>query len=840
MLVSIEWLNEYVDLNGQSPKDIAHLLTQLGHEVEKCETILPLPSDILVGEILEAKKHPKADTLQVCIVGIAQEQNLSIVCGAKNARKGLKVAVATIGTELSGNFKIKESKIRGELSEGMLCSEKELGLSEENAGIMELQNSWKVGEALASYVDLADSVLELSITPNRADCLSYLGLARDLAAKLGLPLKQTKAASFVHSRKTKEYLRIKIDADVGCARFTGLHIAGLKPISSPGWMQKRLKSSGMRPINLIVDVTNYVLLETGQPIHAYDERFLEEGLLQVRSATLNDKLQTLDGSQAKLEPGDLLVCDGKKSVALAGIMGGANSEVREDTANIIVEVAHFDARQIRRTAKRLGLNTEASHRFERGIDVNNIPKVSLRVADLLNQCMLEQGYEGIQVAEILDQCPHARKLARIALRLSRVKTLLNLPYLSIETCVKHLEGLQIQLIDKIKDRMLFEIPSFRQDIVREVDLIEEIARLEGFDKIPYELPKMDITPNPEHPIIAFADNLKVCLAQAGLSETISFPFRNLQDYEKLHMNHKHPFWPSLEIANPLNEEMGFLQTSLVPGLLSALAHNRHYGQKGSQLFEIGRVYFEHDLQSKLAETSLFKDWARPELHLTPKAQEEESRCIERTLVAGICDIQGMNQEWNKKDLPDFFHGKLIIEKLFKAFSNVELCWEKIDHDEVPYLHPGAAAKISCGALNFGYLGELHPRVALNWGFGESIPLVFELDLEAIFEACHAQVSVDPNARKFPAIIRDFAFVVDEQISFQELKQAFESFPNKKLAQGMHLFDLYKGSHIPTGKKSMAASFIFESMEKTLTDKEVEKESNAMLKWLQKEIGAELR
>ncbi|MFK7823000.1 MAG: phenylalanine--tRNA ligase subunit beta [Oligoflexales bacterium] len=843
MLVSLNWLNEYCDFSDLSPEIIAETLTQLGHEVEGSETIAPIPKGVIVGQIKTAAKHPGADSLQLCDVDVGAGELLKIVCGAPNARSGLKVAVATVGTQLAPDFKIKASKIRGEPSQGMLCSEKELSISEANEGILEITADWKLGSPIADYVNTDDIILDISLTPNRADCLSYVGLARDLAAKLGRTLRLPDIKCGSGEFQTSEKVKVKIAADAGCARFTALAIEGVKSVAAPTWMQTRLKAAGMRPINLLVDVTNYVMLELGQPIHAYDKRYLEGGVIEVRSATLGETLSTLDGNTVELDPGDLLICDSTKSVGLAGIMGGANSEVKSDTSDLIIEVAHFFPTQVRKTSKRLGLHTEASHRFERGIHIENIDQVSLRVGTLLERCLLEVGEQAPQVScKLLDVYPAPQTPAKIALRLPRVRSFLNLHQLSLDDCVKHLSALQFKLIDKTTERMLFEIPGFRHDIVREVDLIEEVARLEGFEKVPYELPRMNITPNIEHPIIEFTDSVKLVLAQLGLTEAISFPFHSVHDYEKLRLKIGHPYWPTKELLNPLNEEMAFMQTSLIPGLLKASRLNRHHGHKGSRLFEVGRAFYDFGavtLDKK--QYPLFSDWDRDELHLTAKAHGEKSRPIERNLVAGIFDHLYREQGWDHaEEQAHFFHGKGVVEALCASFGLYCLEWHRPSESELPFMHPGACAKIISGSHVLGFVGELHPSSALDWELGGESPVVFELDLEALYMAQDQKQDVDPRPRKFPAVIRDFALVVDEGLSYANLEKAVNEFPKKKNLKRMRLFDLYQGEHVESGKKSMAASFVFESLEKTLTDKEVEKESQNLLQWLKQRVGSELR
>lgn len=844
MHISLEWLNEFLDLKDLSGDQVSDILTSIGHEVESVTSLEALPETILTGKILSAEPHPQADKLQVCQVDVSAESPLTIVCGAPNARPGLCVAVATIGTDLGEGFVIKPAKIRGQASEGMLCSEKELGLGDEHDGILELPTDTKPGVQLETILPKKDTILEVSLTPNRGDCLSYLGMARDLAARLGKTVTRPDTSVSHASYKTRDKVSVKVDADAGCGRFTALHMEGLKAVQSPYWLRRRLTASGMRPINLLVDITNYVLLETGQPVHAYDERFLAGGQIHVRNAHIKDALTTLDGADAGLKSGDLLICDAEKPVGLAGIMGGANSEIKEDSTALVLEVAHFDPIQIRKTAKRLALHTEASHRFERGIDLESIPQVSLRVASLIQSCSKECGIDTVQVAdELIDWYPNPVSRPRIALRLKRARALLGLPHLKLETCIKHLESLELTLIDQTSERMLFEIPGFRNDLNREVDLIEEVGRIEGFEKVPYEMPKMNIAPGYEQPVIRFAEQAKAGFAAAGLNECISFPFHSEQDYKNLGVSEQHPLWPSAGLENPLNEEMGWLNTSLIPSLLKAVLRNRHHGQKGSKLFEFGRAFFKKEqLEATAKSASYYQSWAQPGAHLTPKAQSEADRIVEKNLIAGICDHPFHKQTWEQAEsAPGFFHGKQLLTKVIRLYSHKDISWSRPENPETfPWLHPGASGVLSVEGVTLGYLGELHPKIALNWGLKGDLPVVFELDLEALFSICRQDILIDSTQRKFPAVHRDLALLIDRNTSWQEIRQSISEFPKKKFLQHSELFDIYIGEGIPDQKKSIAASFVFECQDKTLTDKEVEKETTQLLAWLKKQHDAELR
>lgn len=845
MLISLEWLSEFLDIHDLKPDQLAALLTGIGHEVEGWTSLDPVPESVIVGKILSTSPHPDADKLQLCQIDVGHDSPLEIVCGAPNARAELHVAVATIGTTLPNGMTIKPAKIRGQASSGMLCSEKELGLGAQDEGIMELPSSAVPGTRIESLFPRKDTILDISLTPNRGDCLSYLGIARDLAAKLGKTLHIPDSTLQTSATLDASMIRLQVDADASCGRITALHLEDVPAIPAPYWMRRRLTSSGIKSLNLAVDVTNYVLLETGQPVHAYDRRSLKDGSLHVRSARLNDQLQSLDGQDLTLLPGDLLVCDGDRPVALAGIMGGAESGVRPDSHSLVIEVAHFSPAQIRKTARRLSLHTEASHRFERGIDLEAIPAVSQRVGCLLQQCAKEAGLPAVKAAtETADWYPSPVSPKRIALRLKRCRTLLGLSRLSIETCIQHLEALGLQLLDKTSERMLFEVPSFRHDLNREVDLIEEVGRIEGFEKIPYELPRLTILASKEAPAIQFAERLRAALATLAMNETISFPFHSPADYEKMGLHKEHPLWPEVALENPLSEEMGHLCASKIPSLLRAALHNRHHGQKGSRLFEMGRLFFP--AESRIIETEKFpycQQIRQMGEHLTAKARKEKNRINERNVLAGLCDHPFIHQSWQQQEeAPAFFHGKELLVRLLTLFGINHCQWQKPENPaEIPWIHPGASAYLWGSDMILGYMGELHPATATAWGIRGESAFVFELDLDALL--IHSQQPFQPDASlvRFPPVLRDLALVADESLSWDSLRKTIADFPDKThLSHQMELFDIYRGPGIPEGKKSLAVSLVFSCKDKTLTEKEIEKEIGQLLVWLQKQQGVVLR
>lgn len=847
MLISLEWLNEYIDLKDKTPDEVITTLTDLGLEVEGVEKRPPLSDAVVVGEILTAEKHPNADALQICTVNVGTATPLTIVCGAANARVGLKAAVAQIGAVLPGNFEIKPTKIRGQASEGMMCSQKELQLSEQDQGLWELSPSLVPGTKVSGIIRTEDTILEVSLTPNRADCLSYVGIARDLSARYSIPLKMPKREKIAYAVEPSErHIAVTVEDSEACTRFCALHIAEVQPTPSPLWMQRRLTVSGMRPINLIVDATNYVLLEYGQPVHAYDYRDLSGNTIAVRSALINDKLKTLDDQDLKLKPRDILICDSKNPIGLAGIMGGKNSEIKEDTSTIIVEVAEFHPLQIRRTAKRLGLHTEASHRFERGVDVENLPAVAMRVGELLSRAARELGIPEPRVAKgVVDIYPSPVAKKSIALRLKRIRQVLGLPLLTINTCVNRLNALGFVLLDSTEQRMLFEVPTWRQDMAREIDLIEEVARLEGFDKIPYEMPTMEIAPTPESPTIAFIDDLKLTLAGLGMTEIITFPFTSGQAVEAIGISAGHPLFPTLCLANPLSEEMNYLQTTLVPGLLEAVSNNRNQGRKGARLFEIGRGYF--DLKNHPFDVTAyptFRAYLRPSSHYSERARTEINRPTERQLVAGILDFPFTQKSWAQEEVGiSFFHVKEIVYSLCKPFGipsgNISL--ERPVPRELPFLHPGASAVLIFNDRILGWIGELHPKAAVELGFGaDKIPCIFELDIDFLLEASLQRMAIASSLSKFPPVTRDIALLAERTVSHRDFEKCFTTFPKKNYLCSAKLFDVYEGDKIPMTQHSYAYTLSFQSPDKTLTDKEVDLELGQLLDWVKKTVDATQR
>lgn len=848
MRVSISWLREYIDITDQSTESIAQHLTNLGLEVEQVESVSPVDDKVVVGVIRSAKPHPNADGLQLCDVEVGGPVPLGIVCGAPNARPGIHVAVATLGANLPGGLTIKASKIRGEPSAGMLCSGHELGLSADDDGIMELDKSLKnptLGQPLGQALGLGDTVLTLNVTPNRADCLSHLGVARDLAAKLGKKLRDPIRQP---SRKFEPVATgpCKVEVEQGCRRFVAMTIENIPKAPSPAWLCRRLEAAGMRSLGLLIDLSNYLMLETGQPNHAYDLRDISGSTLRVVAAKKGDLITTLDGQQQELQGGDLLIRDKERAVGLAGVMGGANSEVKGDTSSIVLEVAHFDPKSVRSTARRLGLHSEASKRFERGIDIEVLPEIAWRYFELLQQCGREafgdsQGHLP-KVTGLVDHYPEPVRPARIALRVNRARRILGLYTLNQDRCLRHLEALHFKILDRTEERILVEAPAWRVDMEREVDLIEEIGRLEGFEHIPYALPQMDILPTAEDPFITFVESLRVSSAQQGLCEVVTFPFTSGALIESLGIPKGHPLFPSLSLRNPLAEEQRYMRTTLIGSLLEACRTNRNHGRTGVRLFEVGRGYFDFSKgQGKTAPSSYWNSIGRLGRHLTPKAKEEKNRPTERHWLGGILDQPFVEKTWYDVGRPaTFFQGKAHVQRILSSLG-LTAKYKPIQADDFPFLHPGCSAVVIANDQSIGVVGEIHPLVAQRLDLGtEQSPVFFEIDLEYLYEATTKEPQYDTRLWRFPGTKRDLAFVCDQERTVDEFHDSFSGFPQRQFLQRFQLFDIYTGDHVGPGKQSLAFTCEFRSPDRTLTDKDVDTEIQHLVQWISQKTGSALR
>lgn len=826
MLISREWLQDYIDLTELTNQQLADTLTSLGLEVESIDEIPAIDELIIVALVEEAQQHGKR--LRRCLVNDGQGQH-EVICGASNVESGMHVVLAKVGATVQGR-KITATPIRGVVSHGMICSEQELNIGDDGDGIIDLKSIVvdlpPLGTKVNSLFKTEDSVFDIAITPNRGDCLSYLGIARELSAKLGKPITYpNKEADLAETADTVD---IVVDELSGCRRFCSLQaqINGAIP-SSPFWLKRRLRVSGIRPINVVVDITNYVMLEYGQPLHAYDATDISGALLKVERA--NGRQQTfisLDGQERQLQQDDILICDKERVIGLAGIIGGANSEIKTTTRQLVIELANFDALAINKTARRLGLQTESSYRFARGVDVEHLFDVGQRTRALLAELLPTGSTISRQPRDVY---PLHHSPTKIAVRLARARKILGLPSLTQGICQQILESLACRVVDQTSERLLVEVPSYRYDVSREIDLIEEIGRLRGLDAITSELPFSQMSAGLERRDRGFSERLASSLASHGLQETCSFAMVARDDYQRLAITSGHPLYPSVELRNPINTQLQVMQTTLLPNLLQALITNRNHRRSGVRLFEIARGYFAHDLQvaDNFAPFSYVQEQGR---HVP---DDQLSRPHEHNIVAGIIDSPVRFKGWQGgEQLADVYWGKRLLLKICADLA-VSPTIEVVAGDCHPFLNPYASLCLVTDKY-LGYVGELHPRVLGNFKVDGKV-LFFELLVDRLAEA--RQQTKVVSLAKYPPICRDLAFVMNKELPYRRVLETVASFPQRQYLNEFRLFDIFE---LAGDKKSLAFHAYFVAADRTLTDKEVEEEITALIGWFAQCLQAELR
>ncbi len=781
MKVTYNWLKEFVDFE-LSPEKLADLLTMLGLEVEAIEYIGAELDDVIVAVVEERAQHPNADKLSLCKINNGREI-ISVVCGAQNFKSGDKVALAQVGSILPGDFKIKRSKIRGEESCGMLCSEKELALADESAGIMILPSELKLGTPVFEALGIKDVVFEIGLTPNRADCLSVIGIAREIAAKLGVKVRY---ASHDIPEKGSEIDAVAsveiLDPDL-CPRYAARYLSGCKIAPSPQWLVTRLKAVGQRSINNVVDITNYVLMEYGHPLHAFDFRQLSGGKIIVGRASEGEKFTSLDAQERILNSNDLTIRDAGRAVALAGIMGGENSEIAADTTNILLESAYFNPSAIRLTSKRLGLHTESSHRFERGADLQIVTTALDRAASLIAELA-----GGVIARGIIDVFPAPQPKKYIDVRVSRVNSILGLE-LDEQTISKIFTNLEFEVSVKADGVLSVFVPSFRVDIEREIDLVEEIARLHGFENIPTTMPVAGIFSDRVPRNQQLEREARNHLASAGFNEVINFSFASHLDICKLNFHESDRRSSAVALLNPLVDEHAVMRTTLLPALLQTAAKNFSLRNFNLRLFEMRRVY-----------------WAKPGHELPDEPLH----------VAGLMTGMRNSEGWNQpKDMIDFFDLKGVVESLTTIFKLPAITL--IAGGVEPFYHPGKSAAIICENRLLGTLGEIHPDVQEAFEIDRPV-FYFELDFATLVEMSSAVPTVIAPSR-FPDTYRDIAMLMDDEKTSAAVIDCIKAVKSDK-TRSIEIFDLYTGDKIPAGQKSIAVRVRYGSFEKTLTDEEV--------------------
>ena len=815
MKVSLKWLSEYTDV----PSDLKAFCDRLdltGTGVEGVEKTGEAFEGVVVGHVLTCEPHPDSDHMHVVTVDVGSGEPVQIVCGAPNIAADILVPVATVGAVLPGDFKIKKSKLRGVVSCGMCCSQRELGLGSDHSGIWILPEGTPVGTPIAEVIGSGDTVLDLEITPNRPDCLSVVGMAREVGAMYQQPVTYPLAADVAKlpavtaGVDVAETVAVTVAETDRCPRYTARVIDNVKVGPSPDWLAERVSAAGGRPINNVVDVTNYILYLYGQPLHAFDLDTLAdaEGRVQVvvRAAEEGEELVTLDGEKRTLTEDMTVIATPKRAVALAGVMGGLDTEVTEATTTVLLESADFCNGRTSRTSRNLGLISEASMRYERGVDENLCELVSQAAAALLAE--VSGGTVRPGVVDVYGREAAPRPLT---FRIPRFKAMMG-----ADIPADFIEDILVRLgcaVEATADADVLSVlaPTFRPDLEREIDLYEEVLRLWGMDRIPPTLPGGRERVGVRTPEQQVARRVNDVLRAAGLNETMTYSFAEPGDVERLRLP-ADGLGLAVELLNPLNADMSVMRQSILPGLLRSVAYNQARGVKNIQLYEIGTVFTAH---------------------------EGKKRAKEKKKLVGVLAGAMADTAWNAPAVPfDFFDGKGVLESIARELACPKVRFRALSADEAPQLQPGRAAEMLSNGAVIGWVGEVHPLVCD--AFDAAAPVVaFELDMAALVRASRpARDYVDVPT--FPAVAVDQAFVVAEDVPHEKLVQVMTS-AGGKLLESVALFDVYRDEErVGTGKKSMAYSLTYRAADRTLTSEEVERAHAKLVDKVQKATGAEVR
>ena len=851
MKVSLKWLKEYVDLK-LTPKELAERLTMAGMEVKTIETIGATWNNIVVGQITAINPHPNADRLKLATVDIGKGSP-TVVCGAPNISVGQKVPFASVGAQLidghtGETILLKPAKIRGIASEGMVCSEKELGISDNHEGIMVLPPEAPLSIPLSEY--LGDAILDIDVTPNRPDCLSIIGVAREIAAITGEKVHLPELHYEESETPINSFVSVNIVEPELCSRYCASLVLNLiQDRPSPDWLQQRLKNCGMRPISNIVDVTNYVMLEYGQPLHAFDYHSLKEGngtpQIIVRRAADDEKITSLDGVARTLNPAILVIADKERPVAIAGIMGGWDTEVTKETNTVLLESANFNQATIRRGSNHLRLQNEASLRFDKGLNPNLAMPALKRATQLLLQMAGGKAARGI-----VDAYPGKSEPKMIAFSAYEVERLTGLK-VGINKITGVLSSLGFVCQEISPSQISVSPPYWRSDIKSAADLVEEVVRIIGYDKVPVtrlgsSLPQQESMLSLGAQRSNLKKKLRNFLVGCGFQETVTYTLVSLEKLQKLSPNLELKI-PPLKVANPMTREQEYLRTNLRAGLLSTFHHNQRHEPGGIRLFEIGKVF----LPQHPSHPSPDKGGGGEGLLVTPvvatlsetkgkQSQGERELPWEKEMLCAVLSGPRAEMSWRGDTKPiDFFDAKGIIEALMNQLK-LKTSFKPNDNDPESSsgLTQEARVNIISEKEEVGIVGLLHPKVAKAFELSGEVYLI-EIDLEKLLKIVHSQLPAMryQPIQRFPNVSRDIALVVDEEIPYKKVAKIVQSFP---LVTKVTLFDLYRGEQIPKGKKSFALRITYQSPERTLTDEEIDQIQQQMLDKLNLELGATLR
>ncbi|MGM9523815.1 MAG: phenylalanine--tRNA ligase subunit beta [Faecousia sp.] len=795
MKLNRKWLNEdFVDLSDISDKAFVETLTVAGQKVETYERMDAEIKNVVVGKVLSIVRHTNSDHMWVCQVDVGKEEPVQIVTGAQNVHEGDLVPAALHNSYLPGGIHITKGKLRGEVSNGMLCSIKELGLTLNDVpyaiedGIWILQEDCKPGDNINAVIGNNDTIVDFEITNNRPDCYSIIGLAREAAAAFDRPMRHHEpVVKGGAAGNLTDLLDVEVPADDLCRRYTARMVRNVKIAPSPKWLRQRLRANGVRPINNIVDITNYVMLEYGQPMHAFDYRYVGSGKIVVRRSEKGETLTTLDGAVRPLTPGMLVIADGEKPIGLAGIMGGENSEIVADTVDVVFESANFNGTSIRQTALALGMRTEASGKFEKNIDpLLTVPAVN-RACELVELLGAGEVMDGM--IDILNEIPQPRSLP---LEPARINALLGTD-ISEADMVEYLRRLEIP----VENGMIL-VPSFRPDLVQTADIAEEVARLYGYNEIPTTAFRSATAEGGYTGTMVLENRTGALCRSLGYSEILTYSFVSPSYFDMIRLPVDSPLRKAMRIQNPLGEDASIMRTIALPSMLSILARNNAYHNSAVKLYELAKVYLPKEGQT---------------------LPDEPKHLLLGTYGEG----------------EDFFSLKGEIEAILKGMNVRPAAYTAVKDN--PSYHPGRCAKITVDGVEVGVFGQVHPLVAKNYGIDADI-YAAELDFTAL-SALLAPASTYVPLPKYPAVSRDIAVVCDEALTVAELTACIQK-AGGKLLREVRLFDIYRGKGIEDGKKSTAFSLTLRADDRTLTDADSDSVITAVLKALETELGAKLR
>ncbi len=806
MKISMKWLGDLVELPANATADeVAKRLTMAGLEVEGIDRPGAALQGVVVAQILASEPHPNADKLSVTKIAMGAAEPLQVVCGAKNYKVGDKVPLATIGAKLPNGLEIKQAPLRGVDSFGMLCSSRELGLNDEHAGLLILDPSAVVGTPIAKQLGLDDVIFEVNVTPNRADALSHLGIARELATLFGAKLKKPSSQVTETSVEASTKVSIRVDDAGRCWRYAARVIEGLTVKPSPQWLQDRLRACGVRAINNLVDVTNYVLLEYGQPLHAFDLDTLAGAQIVVRTARASERLTTLDGKERELFAEDLLICDRDRAQVLAGVMGGASSEVTAGTKRVLLECATFQPATVRRSSKRHGLHTESSHRFERGTDVAAVPEVLDRAAALL----AELGGGSVLKGRV-DVYPKPLAPKVVRLRSAKVNELLgvDVPITEGHQILTSLGFVKRDVSADGRDAT-FEVPTARVDVTIEEDLIEEIARVRGFDAVPVALPRGLSRLDPEPTRLIIERKIRAALAGQGVDEVVNYSFVAPGDVAAFRAEAG-----AITVTNPLSVEQSVMRTTMFAGLVHNVIRAARHQAQGVRFYELGRSY-----------------------RANPKAgQGRAPAAIETPEVVGAYwGLRDAHRSWTAKDAAnDFYDVKAAVEAVLTALHVGPVTFEPCDD---PAYHPRASAKVRRGELDLGSFGELHPKARKQLDAPAGV-FLFRLLVDGLTQAA----TLVPRAAalsRFPSVFRDLAVVVPADMASEAVRHVILEV-GQPLVDQAEVFDVYQGPQVGEGRKNLAYALRYRASDRTLTDTEVSEAHAKIVAEVTKRLGGSLR